>query len=140
MQSCWSMLALNYRPFCYLLVVCLGFGCGSSSELKRYPIEGEITFNGQPIPGGTIEFEPDSGQGNEGPLSKAMFRDSKFLIDSRRGIIGGPYIVRIEGYTAPLDGDSGPGSKTPMPIFKQYVTKMELPKSATTHKFDVPAE
>ena len=121
----------------HVLAVCLG--CGESAEIKRYAIQGEVTFNGQTIPGGTIEFEPDSEQGNRGPQSKMMFRDSQFSIDARRGVVGGPYIVRIEGYTAPLDGDGGPGSTTPKPLFPEYVTTIELPTTRSTHKFDVPA-
>jgi len=121
-----------------LLVLCLGAGCWSfSSEIKRYSIGGEVTFNGQKIPGGTIEFEPDPEKGNKGPMSKATFKDSRFSIDSRRGIIGGAYIVRINGYSSPLDGDDGPGSVTPKPLFSEYVISVELPAKNTTQTFNV---
>ncbi len=124
-----------------LLILCLGTGCwSSSSEIKRYAIEGEVTFNGQPIPGGTIEFEPDSEKGNRGPMSKAFFTDSRFSIDSDRGIIGGAYLVRIEGYTAPLDGNDGPGSITPQPLFPEHVISIELPTENSTQTFDVTAK
>jgi len=130
---------LANRLFSGLLVICLGSGCWSSStEIKRYKIDGNVTFNGQTIPGGTIEFEPDPEKGNRGPMSKAIFQDSRYSIDTRRGIIGGAYIVRINGYSAPIDGDDGPGTATPMPLFAEHVISLELPAKNSTQVFDVP--
>ena len=41
-----------------LLAVLLYFISGCSSEKQRLPIQGEITFMGQPVTEGSIQFHP----------------------------------------------------------------------------------
>jgi hypothetical protein len=47
------------------LIVWLGllllFGCTAGDGRKRYPIEGEVQLNGEPLADGTIIFQPASG-------------------------------------------------------------------------------
>ncbi|HEY7424943.1 MAG TPA: hypothetical protein VH682_12000, partial [Gemmataceae bacterium] len=36
-------------------------GCGG---LRRVPVSGTVTLNGEPLPGGVISFSPDTSKGN----------------------------------------------------------------------------
>jgi len=39
-------------------------GCNSGTKL--YPLAGEVTYNGEPVPEGSIRFTPDASKGNKG--------------------------------------------------------------------------
>lgn len=123
--------------FC-LLALAMSPGCWSpSNEIVRYAIDGEVTFNGQPIPVGEIVFEPDFAQGNRGPASSATILKSQFSIPARRGVIGGPYIVRIKGYGPPPRGnnlDENAGNE----LFPEHLISMEIPARSSSQKFHVP--
>ena len=41
---------------CFALVAVLGAGCGKEGP-KRYEISGKVTFNGAPLPAGTISAQ-----------------------------------------------------------------------------------
>ncbi len=49
--------------WCVLIPVLVAvIGCGGSQPVPR--VQGRITINGNPLPGGTIVFEPDVQKGN----------------------------------------------------------------------------
>ena len=121
-------------------IVC---GCGSGEVL--YDIAGSVTFDGQPIPEGSIVFEPDASQGNMGPAGRAKIVDGRF--DTRdepgRGTIGGPHLVTIMGMDGKMGGDpERPGAEVrlPNPLFRPYQVTVELPKENGTMDFEVPAD
>jgi len=119
-----------------LAAVWLTPGCGGSSGPERYPLEGAVTYDGQPVPGGSIEFEPDHTQGNRGPAGYATIENGRYATLSEKGTVGGPHVVRITGTDGQPTGESPYGT----PIFPQYKTTADLPREAGSHDFEVPAE
>ena len=101
----------------------------------RHAIRGRITFGGEPVPVGTIAFEPDASAGNTGPAGYGDIKDGAYVTQGRFGAVGGPHIVRIEGFAKP---DPANPDASPTPLFREYTTKVDLPRKATTQDFDVP--
>jgi len=126
--------------FSSLPQLCLVAGCAfllgcSGTGAPVCDVSGTILFDGQPVPTGRIFFNPDVAQKNDGPQGRADIKNGQF--DTRAGgrpAVSGPVIVRIEGYDLGPDGTSA-GKK----LFVEYEIKLELPKDASTHKFEVPA-
>lgn len=113
-------------------------GCGDSGP-PRYDVSGTVTYNGKPIPAGTILFTPDASQGNTGPSGFATIKNGKFdtKLDGA-GTVGGPHRVSVDGY----DGQAKPELALPdgESLFQGYMTQLELPKEATAIEIDVPLQ
>jgi len=108
------------------------FGCGPSTSTIH--IHGVVTYDGRPIPTGTIYFEPDMKAGNSGPGSLAIITNSKYDTSAALGVVGGPHVIRIEGYDGIAHGDNLDGK----PLFPAYETTAELPTRTSAIDFDVP--
>lgn len=53
---------MNYCRYSFIWIFLLPLGCGSS-KVPVYPVEGKVTFEGKPLPGGgTIAFVPLKSQ------------------------------------------------------------------------------
>ncbi len=76
-----------------LLAVLLYFLSGCSAENQRHPIQGEITFKGQPVTEGSIQFHPLVP--TEGYLEGAMIQAGRYSISAQKGLIPGRYQVLI---------------------------------------------
>ncbi|HAH45474.1 MAG TPA: hypothetical protein DCM07_11595 [Planctomycetaceae bacterium] len=123
-----------------LTLISLGCGEGEADGPEKYSLSGKVTFAGEPVPVGEIILEPDSTKGNSGPASVAMIKQGQYATETGKGIIGGPYIVRISGndgvsVTLP-DGMQLPEGNQ---LFGSYETKVDLPKQKTTQDFEVPS-
>lgn len=70
----------------FALLSCAGCGNG------RYPISGEVTFDAQPVPKGTIAFEPVDGQG---PTTGGEIVDGKYRLVGKAAPFPGKKKVRI---------------------------------------------
>jgi hypothetical protein len=126
------------RSLLVLFVVCTIFGCGRSGP-ERFNVSGKVTFQGQPVPAGTISFLPDGGKGNKGPAGFAYI-DNGYYDTSRRGkgTCGGAQIAVISGFS----GKVVPGSEASnlgQQLFPAYRVNFELSPETTTKDFDVPA-
>lgn len=110
-------------------------GCGDGGP-PRYRVSGSATYAGQPIPAGSIVFQPDGAKGNKGPAGFATIKDGKY--DTReggKGVIGGPHQVRIAGFDGVKKEDMPDGA----PLFPEFNTDLDLPKDKDFQKdFDVP--
>jgi hypothetical protein len=116
-------------------------GCSANSdELTRYSISGEVTFEGKEIPLGEIFFQPDSEAGNTGPASSATIVDSRYSLPEEFGVLGGAYVVRISGFSAPGGTATGPLALRGAPLFPDFVTKIDLTKTEIQKDFNVPAK
>jgi len=106
-------------------------GC-SSPAADGYPLSGTVTYQGAPLPRGTILFRPDSSQGNSGQALAFTIKDGAYGTsdDQPRLHHGGHYQVRINGY----DGSDTTGENLPMgrPLFQDYNTTVELPPEEAT--------
>jgi hypothetical protein len=55
---------------CGLVVVTAAIGCGGGSDNPAVaPVSGKVTYNGQPVNGGVVQFTPISS-GGKGPVGK----------------------------------------------------------------------
>ncbi len=124
------------------LFLCLA-GCGSSGP-TLYNIKGSVSLDGQPVPAGRIEFEPDTAQGNSGGMGFARIVNGTYDTSAPggRGVLGGPHRVRITGYdgqTASQD-ESTPLTIEAKPLFVGYTVNEELPsEEGATKDFPLPA-
>jgi hypothetical protein len=117
-----------------ILAVCalaMVVGCSKQSGPPRYTVSGTVTFRGEPVPVGTIAFEPDASQGNRGPAGYADIVNGRF--QTHLGAVGGPHIVRINGASGPMIDETQDTS-----LFSDYRTTCDLPQQSTTIDFDVP--
>lgn len=125
------------RAFVICLFAVLLFqlaGCGSSDP-RSIHLSGNATYQGEPIPYGSITFTPDSRAGNPGPQSVVEIRDGKYDTKEGVGVIGGAHTVEILGYETAPD----PSSDEVLPeLFPGYSTTMDLPKASQELNFDVP--
>src|SRR4051812_41271144 len=73
-------------------------GCGDSSGLaKRYPVSGTVTYKGQPVEKGTVNFipaAPDKGREATGSISNGRFRLTTSTPDD--GAMPGQYKVTVQ--------------------------------------------
>jgi len=114
-------------------------GCQSSVPgPEKFEVSGEVTFSGQPVPTGTIIFEPDSAKGNSGPGGGGAIKDGHFVTYAGKGVVGGPYIARISGFTGTPKKEDGEEILEGDPLFAEYRTEVEFPKKNTQHDFEVP--
>src|SRR5687768_9092039 len=78
-------------------------GCGGGSDGQPiYRVSGAVTFDGQPIPQGTIVFSPDLSKRNDGPQGVAPIKDGKYDTQGGQGMgaVGGAMKVSVTGLSA----------------------------------------
>ncbi len=125
-----------------VLLACLPVlgGCGGVDEgPARYHVAGAVTYQGEPIPRGTIQFQPDGTKGNSGPASDAEIVDGRYDTSKQgTGTIGGPHIVVIQGF----DGKANPEEELllGMPLFSDFRTEADMPKSVEIGNVDFKVE
>jgi hypothetical protein len=98
----------------HLLVGLAVLGCGSDTGLDLAYVRGKVTFDGKPVPNGTVIFEPDASKNTTGPTAMGTInRDGEFVMSSSSGGDGavvGFHKVAIIGLEAePITaGDQAP--------------------------------
>ena len=136
-----------------VLACAFALGCGDGKTVR---VSGEVKFKGQPVPAGKIYFIPDTSAGHTGPTGYADIKDGKYDTDAPGGrrAHSGPVIVAIEGIDPnappekPKEGEKGEkGEKSEVSaestgklLFPRYETKFDVPTSAATKDFEVPAD
>jgi len=73
-----------------LFVASLGMCLGCGSNLAT--VEGNVTFDGQPVEQGSIVFEPADGVGQ---VAGGTIQNGKYRLASEAGVAPGKMIVRI---------------------------------------------
>ena len=78
-------------------------GCGSSDDrVAVYPVEGQITVNGQPLAGVQVVFHPAEINGLQSPPATARTdADGRFELstyDARDGAAAGTYQITVHYY------------------------------------------
>lgn len=125
------------RSFLILVLLVATAGCQPAGP-QRYHLSGQVSFAGSPVPAGTIVFEPDASQGNDGPQGVAIIVNG--LFDTARGgkgTVGGPHRVTILGCDGVNVNEVSPQGK---PLFEPFVTTADLPKNRGEINFEVPAK
>ena len=93
-----------------LVLLALVAGCGRGPEMA--PVEGKVLFDGEPLPFGTVMFQPPSGQ----PAQAAIRPDGTFTMETfgrGRGAVVGLNRVRITCYESEAPGADGSMSEEP---------------------------
>lgn len=126
------------RSWRYLLVVgliLLVVGCSSSK-----PLQGKVTYAGQPLPLGSITFDPDRTKGNDGVRRTGNIKDGVYHTSHVDGPpLQGPVIVRIYGYDGkPLPGKEGQLSPNGTPLCFPFETRIDMKPGESTYDFDIP--
>lgn len=117
-----------------IVVPLLFSGCGGSG-LSRYDISGKVTYQGKPLPRGSISFDPLETNAEGGGFTEVV----DGVYDTRlngRGHLGGKHKVIITGSSTelvnPNDIDSGTKS-----LFEPFEFEADLPTSSSSQDFTV---
>jgi hypothetical protein len=118
------------------LTLCCIVGCGSKSGPIRYNYRGTVNYKGQAVKAGRILFEPDATRGNRGPQGYAVIQNGVYDTSKNggKGAVGGPQIVRINGFDGKGATDDSPFG---IPLFKPNEQRVELPKADSMMDFTV---
>ena len=132
-------LSQSIRASHWLGIVCVGIafclGCGGSDGPIRYTLDGTVTMpDGQPVPAGELNFEPDCQSGNKGPASMIDIQNGKYSLPKDQGVLGGSYIVTIIPFDGKAFGESLQGKAL---IRQPYVEKVDFPKQNSSHDFKI---
>ena len=131
------MVKLNWL-ICLLGLVSL-LGCGKAAPALT-EISGTVTFKGQPIPAGDVNFTPDVSISG-GQSRMYMVKDGKYDSAQKQkdgsvpgGLLPGKYKVRVAGY----DGKQVPMFMDGKQIFNAIELEMEIGTGKVTQNFEVP--
>jgi hypothetical protein len=123
------------------------WGCGSNTDKRpeTVPVQGKVTYKGQPVPKGTITFHSDSGEAATGEIqTDGSYRLSTFA--DKDGAIPGHHKVMIIANDADptLMPGSSPGYKPPKDLVPPKYGKLEtsgleatVSKEKTAYDFDL---
>jgi len=115
----------------------IGAGCSDHGP-RRFPIEGRVTYDGVPVPAGSIRFEPDAAGGNHGPVGYAAILSGSYSTSHLgKGVLKGPLVAYVTGGPA-----RDPQAEFPKLWFVEYRKTLTLePKpGATMFDIDVPKD
>jgi len=122
----------NVSMIACLALTAAAVGCSRGGP-DRYEISGQVTYQGQPVPGGRILFAPDGSVANSGPGAVAEIENGHYRTRRGLGAVDGPHVVTIygtDGTAATEDRDNA--------LFPEYRTTVELPAGSAQFDFDVP--
>lgn len=117
------------------MIVLLVVGCGPRG-LARYSLEGTVTFQGKPVPGGQVILEPDFAAGNRGPGAYCEITNGRFKTPAGRGHVGGPHRVRVMGFV--FYSDASTGDLIGRALFPEYDLSLDLPRADSVQDLVVP--
>jgi hypothetical protein len=105
-------------------------GCGGG--VGRLPLEGAVTYKGEPVAFGQIYFDPDAGKGNNGVQGAADIEDGRYRTLPDLGPAAGPHVARVTGYARK------PTSPAERPLFTDARVVVDIPAGARTLDIAVP--
>ena len=119
------------RTFGLMLALVLTAGCGKAQP-KLSQLSGKVTFKGQPVPAGYINFQAEAG-----PVKMVRIVNGTYDTATAKepGIYPGKVVIRIAGF----DGkklDYFPDGKQ---IFNPYELHDTISEGTSTKDFEVPA-
>ena len=121
-------------PFFVATLALLGITCaGCGNDSGRAEVSGFVTFNGEPVPVGTIEYRPNTEKGGGGPQTLLVIKDGHY--DSNgKGPVFGPHIVKVSGYTG-IEIPFVPEGERLFPVYKEEV---EITEDSYEINYDFP--
>lgn len=118
-----------------VIAVCPVIGCDRGPE--TYTLSGKATYQGKPIPAGTIYLEPDPAQGGTGPQALAIIENGQYRTVAGKGVGWGPYLIKVVGYDGKPATQSGEELPDGKPLFIPYETTVNLPRESSTQDIEV---
>jgi hypothetical protein len=119
---------------CLALAAMMSAGCGSKS--KSNELSGKVTYNGNPVTGGSLKFYPADGKG--APYPVPLSRDGTYVAS---GIPKGKMKVTVEtvkgttpGYHMPGGGKLPPGTKVPEVDTSNAPVYVQIPRKYASEK------
>lgn len=92
-------------------LVLMAAGCGDGAKEPDASVSGAVTFNGQPVTNGSVNFSPADGKGAS---AEAAIADGKYAIPK---VFSGKKKVSVQGFKGqagttgePLFGSNAPGA------------------------------
>lgn len=101
------------------LAVTLVAGCAPANPQGRLAVSGNVTFEGQPLDHGTIQFTPIEGEAGVG--TGAMIQNGAYSLEAHQGLPPGKYRVRI------FSGEQAGGAVEEMPGMSEEAPKERIP-------------
>jgi hypothetical protein len=98
-----------------VLTVLLAGGCGASSS--GYPVIGTVTWKGQPLDQGSIQFLPE---GDKGAMVGAEIRAGHYALPDPPGLALGTYRVRINSRSG-VNASAAPDANLSDPSSKERI-------------------
>ncbi|MEW4451346.1 hypothetical protein AB1L30_01550 [Bremerella sp. JC817] len=124
-----------------ILLLGATIGCGQSTSSGVYSVSGKITYDGKPIPRGSITFSPDSKKSNQGPGVTAEIKDGQYETFAGKGTTGGPYVLLVQAYDGvPIASGEGGMDLLGKPLFSPMELEVDLPKQNATHDIEIPKQ
>jgi len=126
-----------------LLLIAATFfaGCGEPNPLGRRAVHGAVSFQGQPVDYGQIQFQPEDPQ--HGQSSGAMISGGKYQIKLSQGLPPGSYQVMISapdrGNQEKVEGPPGDErtlakERIPAKYNLRTTLKVEVPKARGSYE------
>jgi hypothetical protein len=115
----------------YAAVLLALAGCGSRDQISRVIVCGDVTFDGQPVKNGQINFYP-LGE-TPGGVAGAPIVAGKYQVENKGGVPVGKHRVEVEGYRAPpplADPDAGRVQFLPAKFNQQTELTVEISDSS----------
>lgn len=121
------LYGMRWAPLVMLGALLLLTGC-QQEQADGFLVSGTVTYQGKPVPRGTLLLTPDTSKGNSGPAVSLDIVDGKFETPStaKTRHQGGAYRVYIDGF----DGNAKPEAELPLgrALFMEYETEVTLPE------------
>ena len=110
----WTILGLS---FSWAIL-----GCGSS-ETPLAPVTGVVTYQGEPLPRGTIVFTPDTSRGTRGPIALGKIEaDGKYTLYTKNdpGAVSGWHVITIVAVEEPMNASLNNAARPRMLLPQKY--------------------
>jgi len=113
-------------------------GCHAQTDgPERFDLAGKVTYRGEPVPSGSIMFEPDFEKGNSGPGSYAIIQNGTYRTEPDKGVVGGPYLARIQGFDGVAYSNEEGLQQSGHPLFQEQVVYFDAAKEKSTQDLEV---
>lgn len=109
-DSQWNVVGAWTRRAMMLALVAAAFApaAGCKRNPRVVPVRGKVLYNGQPLPFGSVMFQPDKGQ----PAMADIGTDGSFTLSSygpNDGAVPGKHAVSVSCYEGQRPGKAGGG-------------------------------
>lgn len=116
-------------------------GCGGDAP-EFHQLSGKVTFDGQPVVYGAVEFIPDASKGQQGPAGSADIVDGAYdtAAAGGQGLSKGAHIARVTIFPEklpPTNPDETVVTKAPTPIAVGFPMNVDV--TGPTLDLAVPA-